>query len=528
MYFLYNSLLLLYLRPFCKKGKNRYKELAMKVLLDTNIIIHREANRVINSDIGVLFNWLDRLHHTKCIHPITIKEIEKNSNQSTVDTFTVKIENYIRLKTEAPINDTIRTVCEPLDLNDNDKNDTKLLNELFCGRVDILITEDKKIHRKAELLGISESVFTIESYLEKVAAENPELVDYKVLSVKKELFGNINLRDNFFDSFKEDYKGFDVWFNQKAEEVAYICQNNDALSAFLFIKIENEAENYSNISPIFAKKKRLKIGTFKVVSNGVRLGERFLKIVFDNARANKSDEIYVTIFDKRPEQQRLIELLEEWGFVYHGIKSSSSGEEKVYVRDFSIHSNPEHPKLTFPWLSKSNKVFIVPIYPEYHTELFPDSKLNTESADDFIVNEPHRNSISKVYISHSQERNLAPGDTILFYRTGDTSPKIYSSVITTIGIVENAIDNIKDENELIALCRKKTVLNDVELKKFWNRYSGYKPFIVNFLYAFSFKKRPTLKQLNELGIIPDIKDVPRGFREIKLEQLEELIKKYGI
>jgi len=28
----------------------------MKVLLDTNIIIHRETDRVINEDIGKLFN----------------------------------------------------------------------------------------------------------------------------------------------------------------------------------------------------------------------------------------------------------------------------------------------------------------------------------------------------------------------------------------------------------------------------------------------------------------------------------------
>src|SRR5690606_41146356 len=67
--------------------------------------------------------------------------------------------------------------------------------------------------------------------------------------------------------------------------------------------------------PIFFKpKKRLKVGTFKVISNGVRLGERFMKIIFDNALARKVDEIYVTIFEKRDEQQRLIALLEEWGF----------------------------------------------------------------------------------------------------------------------------------------------------------------------------------------------------------------------
>lgn len=32
----------------------------MKVLLDTNIIIHREANRVINKDIGLLFSIVEK------------------------------------------------------------------------------------------------------------------------------------------------------------------------------------------------------------------------------------------------------------------------------------------------------------------------------------------------------------------------------------------------------------------------------------------------------------------------------------
>jgi len=50
----------------------------MKILLDTNIVIHREASTVVNEDIGVLFRWLDNLHHTKCIHPITVEEIAKH------------------------------------------------------------------------------------------------------------------------------------------------------------------------------------------------------------------------------------------------------------------------------------------------------------------------------------------------------------------------------------------------------------------------------------------------------------------
>ena len=52
----------------------------MKILLDTNIVIHREAATVIDEDIGVLFRWLDNLHHTKCIHTLTAEELEKHED----------------------------------------------------------------------------------------------------------------------------------------------------------------------------------------------------------------------------------------------------------------------------------------------------------------------------------------------------------------------------------------------------------------------------------------------------------------
>jgi hypothetical protein len=37
----------------------------MKALLDTNIIIHREASRIVNPDIGTLFKWLDKGKYIK-------------------------------------------------------------------------------------------------------------------------------------------------------------------------------------------------------------------------------------------------------------------------------------------------------------------------------------------------------------------------------------------------------------------------------------------------------------------------------
>ncbi len=489
----------------------------MKALLDTNIIIDREASAIFNSEIGHLFAWLDKLHYEKCIHPLTIQEIEKHKDKKVIDTFKIKLSSYTCLKTEAPLAPSVANLSK-IDVSINDINDTRLLNELVNNRVNFLISNDKKIHEKASRLGVDRFVFTIESFLEKVTSENPGLVDYKVLSIKREYIGNIAIGDSFFNTLRNDYKGFEEWFNKKSDELAYVCKGADKILAFLYIKKENEDENYGEISPIFPKKKRIKIGTFKVDIHGYRLGERFLKIIFDNAIKQKVDEIYVTMF-KKPEQERLINLLLEWGFKYWGIKNSPSGEEQVYVRDFSKSFNPTNPKSTFPYISLNSDSYLVPIYQQYHTDLFPDSILNTESPENFIENEPSRNSLSKVYVSRSSKKDLKPGDTIIFYRTGG----FYAGVITTIGIVESIVTNIRDKEEFVTLCRKRSVFSNEELIKQWN-YQSIKPFIVNLLYAYSFPRRINLKKLIELGIIKDILSAPRGFEKISKENFEKILR----
>ena len=381
-----------------------------------------------------------------------------------------------------------------------------------------MITEDKKIHRKAKLLNIQDKVFTIDSFLEKIISENPSLVDYKILNIQKVKFGEIDLQDPFFNTLKEDYIGFDKWFIKKYDDEAYITKNNDngKLLSFLYLKVENKNEDYSNISPIFSPKRRLKVGTFKVISNGFRLGERFLKIIFDNALKNKVDEIYVTIFNKRQEQQRLIDLLEEWGFKYFGIKGEN--KELVYVRDFSNYFDLNNIKKCYPYISINTKVYLVPIYQEYHTELFPDSILKTESPQKFIENVSHRNCINKVYVSRAFEPYPKTGDILIFYRTGG----YYKSVITTIGIVEELKFKFNDENDFVLYCRKNTVYSEPKLRQMWN-YKIKKPFVVKFLYIYSFPHIINMKELIDLGILKGIEDAPRGFKPISKKQFEQIL-----
>ncbi len=493
----------------------------MKVLLDTNIIIHRETHKIIRDDIGVLFNWIDKLHYDKYIHPNTIIEIEKYKDQKIVEAFKVKMGSYNVIQALPPLDEKVIEVGSRIDKTENDRIDTEIINVQYLGITDLFITEDRKIRYKAALLGISSNVVSIEEFLERVSADNPKLVEYKVLSVQKKRFGEISLSDPFFDSFRTDYIGFEKWYRKKNDEFVYVCLSANMVLAFLYLKVENENEIYTDISPLFDKKRRLKVGTFKVILNGFKLGERFIKIVFDNAIEQNVDEIYVTIFNRSLEQQRLIFLIEKYGFVLHGTKHSDSGDESVYIRSMRKGNYvPGKPKLNYPFIKRDSRAFLVPIREKYHTDLFPDSILRTESPLDYIENEPYRNAISKVYISRSHYKELIPGDNIIFYRLGG----YYKSVITTIGVVESVIKNIPTFEEFKKYCGKRSVFSEAGLKEFWDFYPDLKPFIVNFLYTYSFPKRINMEKLIQLGIIKDVSSAPRGFELISNKKFDIIIK----
>jgi hypothetical protein len=58
----------------------------------------------------------------------------------------------------------------------------------------------------------------------------------------------------------------------------------------------------------------------------------------------------------------------------------------------------------------------------------------------------------------------------------------------------------------------------------WNQYKSIKPFVVEFLYAFSLPKRLNLATLIELEVIADLQSAPRGFSQISWEQFRKILK----
>lgn len=471
----------------------------MNVLLDTSIILNKILGNKADQDVKILFKWLDRSKSQKVIHARTVEELRKTEPTTFLS---LNLSEFKIIQKE------------PAEQN---ADGAYLLNAIASNCADLLISEDEQIHAEAKSLNLADRVLDIDQFLEKVFADNPEMMDYKVLNVQKIPFNMIDLNDPFFLSLKNDYTGFAEWFQRKRNKTAYITFNskNGKLLSFLYLKIEGPEENYADIQPAFPQKKRLKVGTFKVIRNGFRLGERFLKIIFDNALKHKVDEIYVTIFDRSDEQKRLIALMEKWGFVYWGKK----GDESVYVRDFTPRCDGENANKTYPFISINRNAYIVPIYPEYHTELLPDSILNTESPEDFVEDSPHRNGISKVYVSRAWEPHPRKGEILVFYRTGG----LYKGVVTTIGVVSDTRETFASKEEFIKYCLRGSVFPEKELEKMWD-YKPQKPFVVNFLYVYSFPNRINMERLIDMGIFKGVNDAPRGFYKISKDQFEAILK----
>lgn len=496
----------------------------MRALLDTNIIIHRENKKVTNYSIGHLFRWLDKLKYDKVIHPYSVEEIRNYKDDETQQMMSVKLESYEVIKTVQDPDSSFLNLIGISEKDKNDQIDNCLLFEVYSSRVDILITEDKKLIGKALRIGIQDKVFSINSFISWVTASNPALIEYKMLAVKKTYFGAVDVKDAFFDSFRSSYPGFENWFAKKCDEEAYICNDDEGrILGFLYLKTEGTNENYADIQPSFPPMKRLKVGTFKVESTGFRLGERFIKIIFDNALNRHVDEIYVTLYMDRPELSALAELMKRWGFIDYGWKIGNVKKETVLVKRLNYFEPCRSIKENFPNIQYEANKYILPIYPQYHTSLLPDSKLNNENEVDFLGKEARKYALQKVYIYWGVSPNVHSGDFILFYRTG-TEPgrKKYTSVLTTVGIIDEIIENISSCEELLARCQNRSVFSEPELRRFWNGH-GNRLKVLKFIFVKSLTKRLNLGYLWDHGIVSPPSG-PRSFHQLTDAQYNQILR----
>lgn len=186
------------------------------VLLDTNIVIHRESYSNVTFEVSRLYKWLDELKCRKLIHPDTIEEIKRYNDPTIVAAMSTKLASYAVLVDDGVFDQSFIDAMGDFKQDQNGLTDNKLLFQVYHGAADLLITDDKLMLSKASRLFIRDQVLSVDEYLHTVELQFPRLVDYKMLSVKKKPFGKIDLANPFFDTLKEDYPGFESWFKRKS------------------------------------------------------------------------------------------------------------------------------------------------------------------------------------------------------------------------------------------------------------------------------------------------------------------------
>lgn len=316
-------------------------------------------------------------------------------------------------------------------------------------------------------------------------------------------FADIELSDSFFDSLRNNYVGFDDWFNKKAQagEKALVYYDGTQLKDFLYLKDENEEISLDgNTLPA---QRRLKVGTFKIERRGTNRGERFMKRILDIAILHDFQEVYVTMFDDTEELMHLRHFFEKYGFAVAGRKPHVDGRsESVLLRDMTNHTNNIITDYPFVNRSAGNK-YLLSIRPEYHTKLFPDSILKTENYNS-LQDVSSTNSINKIYICWMEgARNLKPEDKIIIYRMTDREGSAaYRSVASSVCTVTEVmtISDFADIDEFIHYTNRYSVFSERDLRYWYNKKPNF--IVIKMLYNIAFQKKVIRKDIIEQVGLP--------------------------
>ncbi len=422
----------------------------MRILIDTNILIHLEdSSRTLEASFSEVVRLCQENNHNILIHPASYDDLQRDQNQVRREIIYTRLLKYSILEQPPQLTPEDLSRLAIAQSGDNDRVDNQILFAVYKNAVNFLITEDRQIHTKAKQLGITDRVH----YIQQAAEFLRRLYSRKIIQlphIDNLSLHQLNLQESFFDSLREDYPGFNNWFEKVSREgrKAWVYRDDqNGIGALCIYKEETDAIITS--SNIALPGKVLKLCTFKVGEKvrGRKIGELFLKSAFRYATENKLSHIYVTM---NPERQAfLLDLCLDFGFYYAG----QINNDHVYTKYHPI--NPPEPiddsleyhKRYYPHFKCDSHIqkFIVPIRPHYHELLFPDA----QKQGSFLIH-TSGNAIKQAYLCHSRLKSMKPGDILLFYRSRDWK------AITSIGIVETS-DISTDPDKVIQLVSKRTV-----------------------------------------------------------------------
>jgi len=462
-------------------------------LLDTNIVIPAEPTSPDFAECGTraicaLLGLLNSGGHRYFLHPASLRELATDKDPQRRQLRADLCTKYTELPAPPAIGSGITSVLGTAEPTSHDFVDHSLLAALVHNAADYVVSEDLDLLRKASRLGLRERVASVAEALVVVRGLFPErpIPPPHVREIfSHELDGN----DPIFNSFRQDYPGFDLWLAKVQREHRHawrIDTPGAGIAAFTIVKPETESE------PRFGGN-ALKICSIKVSedSQGFCFGELLLKTVFEHAFANRHDCIYVTVL---PKYSELIDLLEGFGFCQQPIVRER-GELTLLKRlaceeDESSRLEPLEFHILFgPRCVKSDGagLFVVPVRPEFHAMLFPEAEVQMSA---IARKARFATAIRKAYVCRAPTRQMRPGSLMLFYRSHDLHH------VTCVGVAESALRSA-DPTEVARFVGKRAVYSYRQIEEMCLR-----PVLATlFRQAWILKRPVALGELKSHGVI---------------------------
>ncbi len=427
----------------------------MKILIDTNIFIPLEPGDLSqlegNSGLAArLLRSAAEIGASVYLHPFQGHDLNRDGDAQRRELREVLFQKYLPIpEPPLPSSELLKIFSDPSH-GSNDWVDCCLLASVERNAVTHLVTEDKRLRKRAALVGLASRCLSLEEAL-------PLLQKHQILipptrpSVRALKAHSLNAEDPIFQSLRDSYSGFDQWLGKCASKhrQCYAIEIGKGQGYAGVAILDSQDCPDSNIGS-----SSLKICTFKISeeATGFKLGELLLKSIFEYAHTNGFRSCFIETF---PQQAPLIHLLEQFGFFEFGTKTENS-QELVMVKSFkpnmeeaSSHSALDLHKKFGPYVFKWEEcqVFLVPLEPRFHDALFPDL---APTGDFWDSETSYGNAMRKAYLCNAQTNSISPGDLLIFYRSRDLKS------ITTISVVEETLRS-SDTAEMARFLGKRTV-----------------------------------------------------------------------
>lgn len=494
----------------------------MRILLDTNILIPLEdSSKALHDSFSEFVRLAHSNEHSLLVHPSSRDDIERDRDITRREISLSRFKKYSLLSPPPapPTEDELASYHLKQD-DENDRVDNEILFSIFRDAANILITEDRGLHRKASRMGLSSRVHYLQqavAFLRRLHA----VIPISLPNIEEVPLYQLDLNDPFFDSLREDYDGFNEWYQKKARDGRRAWIHRDSLGkmgAVCIFHIENDpilTDDHRSIPG-----KVLKLCTFKVGESvrGRRVGELFLKAAFRYAFENKIEHIY--LHTRAEKQEFLIDFCREFGFFHFGEYKNDAVYVKKHPHEppIDVSAAPvEYHRKFFPHFMAGTVIakYIIPIKPKYHKILFPDGQVQSllpfgNAGTGQVVG----NAIRQAYLCHARIGGIIPGDIVLFYRSKDQKS------ITSVGVIEKVGDYSSFE-DIVQIVSKRTVYSHKEIGEMAKK----KTKVILFRLVQHLLEPISINWLEKNGLV---KGPIQTIRRIENESFVEIIKKGGI